>query len=70
MLIFSIMWNSLISIFLLPLFTKNIKYDPKKVLPFVVIIWLIGFTLLLTKSVKTNIENRIEVIETTPYIIE
>lgn len=64
MLIFSIMWNSLLSIFLIPLFTKdNPRYSPKKIMPFVVIIWIVGFVLLLTKSTHIAIENKVEVIE-------
>ncbi|MBF6658725.1 hypothetical protein C3B49_10550 [Flavobacterium columnare] len=64
MLIFSIMWNSLLSLFLIPLFTKeNSVNRHKKNLKIVFIIWSIGFYLIFTKPICISIAEKIKIIE-------
>ncbi len=64
LLIFSIMWNSFISFFLIPLFLKEgSKFNFKHVFIMVGVIWVTGFYLLLSDSIKIPFEDKIEVIE-------
>jgi hypothetical protein len=69
LLIFSIMWNSLISIFILPLFlkdgknTEETKLSFKKYFGIVLIIWITGIFLLVSKSINFNIENNLKILE-------
>ncbi|MFH6999577.1 DUF3592 domain-containing protein [Flavobacterium sp. FlaQc-57] len=68
-LIFSIMWNSLLSIFFIPLFMKeDSKFTFKYVLISVMIIWIIGISLLVSDSIKIPFEDKIEVIESKKVI--
>lgn len=67
LLIFSIMWNSLLSIFFIPLFLKEgSKFDFKNVLIIVVLIWIVGISLLVSESLKIPFSEKIEVIENKP----
>ncbi|WP_324023675.1 DUF3592 domain-containing protein [Maribacter sp. BPC-D8] len=65
LLLFSIMWNAGVSIFLVPILMKsNSKLLFKKLIVIVFIIWSIGIILIVTKSIQIPLEKKIEVIET------
>ncbi|MET3027236.1 DUF3592 domain-containing protein [Flavobacterium sp. UW10123] len=69
MLIFSLMWNSFFGVFCFAPFFKdldensNSKFSYKKMALGVAIIWILGFVILLSDCLHTNIESRIDVIE-------
>lgn len=68
-LIFSLMWNSLISIFVIPIFLKeNSKFKFKYLLAAIVIIWIIGIALLGSDSTKIPFGEKIEVLESKKLI--
>ncbi|MBO0593956.1 DUF3592 domain-containing protein [Cellulophaga sp. E16_2] len=65
LLIFSIMWNSALSLFLVPISMKNnSKLVFKKLIIVTIVIWIIGIILIVTKSIQIPLENKIEVLET------
>lgn len=69
LLIFSIMWNSLLSIFIIPLFLKeDSKFSFKHISISVITIWIIGISLLVSDSIKIPFEDKIEVIESKKLI--
>ncbi|WP_281232621.1 DUF3592 domain-containing protein [Flavobacterium gelatinilyticum] len=64
LLVFSIIWNSLISFFLLPLLMKkNSKFNIKKYFLVVIVIWIVGFTILLSNKFDIGFTEKVEVIE-------
>ena len=64
LLIFSIMWNSLLSIFIIPLFIKKeTNINLKNLLFIIVIIWIVGISLLVSHSLNFSFGEKIEVIE-------
>lgn len=68
-LIFSIMWNSLLSIFIIPLFLRdNSKINFKHISISVITIWIIGISLLVSDSIKIPFEDKIEVIQSKKVI--
>jgi hypothetical protein len=63
-LIFSIIWNSSISFFLIPLFLKKgAKFNVKYAFIAFAVIWITGFYLFFSDSIKIRSEDKIEVIE-------
>ncbi|MTH15439.1 DUF3592 domain-containing protein [Flavobacterium sp. LC2016-01] len=63
-LVFSIMWNSFISFCLIPLFLKKgAKFNVKYAFIAFAVIWVTGFYLLFSDSIKIHSEDKIEVVE-------
>ncbi|MFB9076509.1 DUF3592 domain-containing protein [Flavobacterium procerum] len=67
LLVFSMLWNSLISFFLLPLLLKkNTKINVKTYFLVVAIIWILGFTFLISEKFSIPFGEKLEVIENKP----
>lgn len=63
LLIFSIMWNSLLSLFIVPLISLQSSQPSTKRFFIVIGIWIIGFTSFLSGFVQDSLEMKIDVLE-------
>lgn len=61
LVIFSFMWNSLLMVFVLPIFFK--KLTPSKILVFTIIIWFLGMGKLIYRIGDIDISKRVVVLE-------